>query len=180
MPDLLTHYLASYLISSRVTKIKYSLIIALAGTLPDIDVVFGIHRWVTHSLIVTLAALTPALLIIYLFKREYVKIAVLAASLYVTHVILDTLTSPTPALWPLTQSIQIKAEITGAVSNDGIAVKPIIDVITKPTDFTQKTIIEGLLITEASLILAMITAAITLAEYFVSGKRVVPHEDRVC
>jgi len=170
MPDILTHYLASYLISSRVTKIKYSLIIALAGTLPDIDVVFRIHRWVTHSLIVTLAALTPTLIIIYLFRREYVRIAVLAASLYVTHVILDTLTSPTPLLWPLTQSIQIKAEITGAISNDGITIKPLMNATTKPTDFTQKTIIEVPLITETSLILAIATAAITLTEYFVSRK----------
>jgi membrane-bound metal-dependent hydrolase YbcI (DUF457 family) len=113
MPDPLTHYLVSYLISSRVAKLKYSLLIALAGLLPDIDVVFRIHRWVTHSLIVVLATLTPALLAIYAFRREYLRLATLTTALY-------TLTAPTPALWPLTQSIQVRFEVTGTINNNEI------------------------------------------------------------
>ena len=120
MPDPLTHYLASYLISSRVAKPKYSLLIALAGLLPDIDVVFRIHRWVTHSLIIVLATLTPALLAIYAFRREYLRLATLTTALYTLHIALDTLTAPTPALWPLTQSIQVRFEVTGTINNNEI------------------------------------------------------------
>jgi membrane-bound metal-dependent hydrolase YbcI (DUF457 family) len=171
MPDPLTHYLASYLISSRIAKPKYSLLIALAGLLPDIDVVFRIHRWVTHSLIIVLATLTPALLDIYTFRREYLRLATLTTALYALHIALDTLTAPTPALWPLTQSIQVRFEVTGTINSNEITIKPIIDASTKPTDFTQKTTMEGPLITEASIILAIITAAITLAEYLAGRKR---------
>jgi hypothetical protein len=59
----------------------------------------------------------------------------------------------------------VRFEVTGTINNNEITIKPIIDASTKPTDFTQKTTMEGPLITEASIILAIITAAITLAEY---------------
>ena len=51
MPDALAHYAVSYLVASKVTKPKYSLLRALIGLLPDIDVPLRVHRWVTHSVV---------------------------------------------------------------------------------------------------------------------------------
>ncbi|MEM4436741.1 MAG: hypothetical protein QXD94_06485 [Sulfolobales archaeon] len=38
MSDLLSHYVLSLLISSRFTKLKYALLLAILGLSPDIDI----------------------------------------------------------------------------------------------------------------------------------------------
>jgi membrane-bound metal-dependent hydrolase YbcI (DUF457 family) len=171
MPDPLTHYLASYLISSRIAKPKYSLLIALAGLLPDIDVVFRIHRWVTHSLVLVALIATPVITLVYWYKRRYLGLASIILLTYTLHLLLDIFTGPTPILYPLADSLWVKIQVNGVSTTTGISITPSITMTTVKPDFTQRKIVEGPLVTESGAILAVVTAVILLLECFFRAKK---------
>ena len=128
MPDALTHYISSYLVSRAALKPKQAALAALAGLLPDLDALRA-HRWVTHSLVLA---------------------AVLLAALYALHITLDALTSLTPALRPPAPSIQIKIAVSGRMSARGPAASAA--VATRPHQLHQEYV-EGPLMSETGLAL---------------------------
>lgn len=70
MPDVLMHYLASYLVARAASRPRYTALIALIGLLPDIDVLVRVCKWVTHSILITLLVAVPILVLVYYrFKK---------------------------------------------------------------------------------------------------------------
>jgi len=171
VPDLLTHYLSSYLVAQALVKRRHAILIAFAGLLADLDALLRIHRWATHSLVTLLAVSTPLLLLLYTYRREYLKIAMLALLLYTLHIALDIFTAPTPALWPLAPSLWLRVEVNGASTTSGIAVTPTITATIKPVDFTQREAVEGPIISETGLALAITTAILTAAQNLANKRR---------
>lgn len=52
MPDLLAHYITSYLVALRLVNSKRkALLIAFFGLVPDIDVFFHVHRYISRSIL---------------------------------------------------------------------------------------------------------------------------------
>ena len=129
MPDALTHYISSYLVSRAALKPKRAALAALAGLLPDLDALRA-HRWATHSLVLA---------------------AVLLAALYALHIALDALTSLTPALWPLAASIW-RIAVSGRISPQGPALAATAAVATRPHQLHQEYV-EGPLMSETGLAL---------------------------
>ncbi|MHC1637262.1 MAG: metal-dependent hydrolase [Candidatus Nezhaarchaeales archaeon] len=163
MPDLLTHYAVSYLISSRAAKAKQAAILALIGLLPDIDVLFRIHRWATHSLLLT--AIISSIAITIALKREF-KYTSLIALLYGLHIAMDVFVAPTPLLWPLTsQAYMIDIQISGTITEGGIGIFANITATTEPINFTQQPYIEGPIISTTGIITATAVAAILAIEH---------------
>lgn len=155
MPDLLSHYALSFLISSRVGKFKYALLFALIGLLPDIDVLFRIHRWFTHSLILLACVALIVLSVILRFRRGLLTHTLFAFTLYALHTVLDLLMAPTPIFWPLVSvSYVLRIGINGSVSAEGVTLTSTIEVRTTTTDFTPKTSLEGPLISETGVVVA--------------------------
>ena len=154
MPDALTHCASSYLVPRAALKPKQA---ALAGLLPDLDALLRIHRWATHSLVLALTAAALVLLALRLAKSRHLRAAALVAALYALHIALDALTSPTPTLWSLAPSLQVKIEVNGRMSTRGPALAVSAAVATSPTDFTRKPHVEGPLV-EAGLVLAATAA----------------------
>ena len=174
MPDILTHYVVSYLISTRVFRFKESLVIALVGLLPDIDVLLMIHRWVSHSLLIPTSTLLLIPLITKYLGREYLKYLVVSVILYILHIILDLFTASTPILWPInTQSYFLTIKLDGMLSDSGIRLTPNIVVNTEVSDFTRRTVLEGPLITDVGVVITIATVLTLTTEYFIkrfSGK----------
>jgi len=56
--------------------------------------------------------------------------------------------------------------VNGATSSTGITITPSITVITSRPSFTQREIIEGPIVTEIGIILAIVTAVILVLDYF--------------
>ena len=164
MPDLLAHYLVSYLTARTVIKPRYALIIAFVGLLPDVDALLGVHRWVTHSVLVALLASTPLLVLAYLSGGRYVRVVLLSLLLYTLHIVLDVFTGPTPILYPLVGSIWVKLEVIGLYSDTGIALTPRVTVETTKPDFTPQPVIEGPIASETGIILAVITTLTLILE----------------
>jgi len=166
MPDLITHYVSSYLVARSALRPRYAALLALAGLLPDIDVLLRVHRWVTHSVLVALLTATPILLFIRVKRREFFRFAALALLTYVLHIALDLFTAPTPALWPLYSSVWVRVGLAGALTVSGLAVYPEVEVVTGPADFTPREVIEGPLITETGLALAIVAIILTVLDIF--------------
>jgi membrane-bound metal-dependent hydrolase YbcI (DUF457 family) len=171
MPDLLTHYMASYLVARALVEPRRALLLAFIGLLPDVDVLLLVHRWVTHSVPVALLASTPLLVLTYAYRREYVGVAVLAVLLYTMHVVTDPLTGLTPALWPLASAVALNIEVNGVYSVNGVRVTPGFEVIVGPVDFARRDSVEGPMVSETGLMLALLVALISMAEYYTSKGR---------
>jgi hypothetical protein len=165
MPDLLTHYMASYLVARALVGPRRALLLAFVGLLPDVDALLLVHRWVTHSIPVALLASTPLLALTYSYKRGYVGVAVLAVLLYTLHVVMDLLTGLTPALWPLAPALAVNIEVNGVYGVDGVRVTPGFEVVVGPVDFARRDSVEGPLVSETGLMLVLLVALISLIEY---------------
>jgi hypothetical protein len=95
----------------------------------------------------------------------------LALLLYTLHIALDIFTAPTPALWPLAPSLWLRVEVNGAFSTSGVAVTPTITATIKPVDFTQREAVEGPIVSETGLALAITTAILTAAQNLANKRR---------
>jgi len=172
LPDLLTHYAVSYLVSSRFTSARYSIVVALVGLLPDIDALIGVHRWITHSLIVAppLAGLA-ATLVVYYARPGHVWIPLLALSLYMLHIVLDAFTAPTPLLYPLTSnSYMVSIGVNASIARGVVSVEPEATLLSEPVDFTPRQAIEGPVVSETGVIVATSIGVATIAEKLPRGK----------
>jgi len=155
LPDLVTHYFISLLICSRGTRLKYALFIALIGLLPDVDVIFKIHRWFTHSLIVVITFAIPLLIIIYLKIGKVLKYFVYSLIIYSIHIILDVFTASTPIFWPLIpESFYVEVSVNAKVS-ETLTFSSSFNIETYPTDFVVRDYLEGPLLNEVGLIIAI-------------------------
>jgi len=161
-----THYVSSYLVARAALRPRYAALLALIGLLPDIDALVRIHRWVTHSVPMALLVAVPVLLFMHVKLRKFSRFAALALLIYVLHIVLDMFTAPTPALWPLYSSVWVRVELAGALTVGGLAVYPEVEVVTRPADFMPREVIEGPLITETGLALAIVTAILTVLDIF--------------
>jgi len=172
MPDLLTHYVSSVLVARTRLGLKESLLLGLVGLLPDIDVLLRVHRWTTHSIILTLAVATPLLALTYKFRRRYFGVAVLAVVIYLLHLVLDVFTGPTPVLHPLAGSLYVKLEVNGQYSDTGITLAPRVLVEVRKPDFTPKPAIEGSIVSSMGITLALVTIPVLVLDHLSEKRRV--------
>jgi len=80
-------------------KPKRALLLSLLALTPDLDVLFHIHRSVTHSLIVLLLVVAPLLALTWR-RKFYRNLVILAFMAVASHLLLD-LSGYTPILYPL-------------------------------------------------------------------------------
>ncbi len=146
----------SYLIASRVAKPKYALLVALVGLLPDVDALLGIHRWVTHSLVLTTLVTAVLILLTICLNFRYLSCLLVATILYILHLLMDLFTAPVPLLWPLTnRAYMLNIELDTILSTGGISITPRIVVATEYADFAPQPTIEGPLISTTGIIVAI-------------------------
>lgn len=126
MPDLFIHYGFSILVLlSLRRKPKESLLLGIAGILPDFDVFlhpFIIHRSVTHSFLVIWAVFG---FLLYLSKNfdwldKYHDYLVLIPILMSIHVFFDMFDWYVAIFWPLDFTIFIQIALLGNVTNIGV------------------------------------------------------------
>jgi len=171
LPDLLTHYAVSYLVSSRFTSARYGIVVALVGLLPDIDALIGVHRWIMHSLIVALPAGLLVTVVVYYTRPGRVWIPLLALSLYMLHIVLDVFTAPTPLLYPLTgNSYMVSIGVNASIAGGIVSLKPEATLLSEPVDFTPRQAVEGPVVSGVGVIVATSIGVAVLAEKLHRGK----------
>jgi hypothetical protein len=80
------------------------------------------------------------------------------------HIVMDLLTGLTPALWPLAPALALNIGVNGAYGVDGVKVTLGFEVVVGPIDFTRRDSVEGPLVSETGLMLALLVALILLVE----------------
>jgi membrane-bound metal-dependent hydrolase YbcI (DUF457 family) len=102
MPEPLIHFFVPFIMLAFYGfEFQEASAIAIFGILPDVDVLFGLHRGLTHSIIVLFLVSLPFIVLIAYRYRGYFNMALLSMAALISHPLLDTMTSHTPILWPL-------------------------------------------------------------------------------
>lgn len=163
MPDLLAHYALSILVAKTRFNTKKALLLGVIGVLPDVDVLFRVHRWITHSILVATLVALLALFLAYRYRRRYFEYTLMATILYLFHILLDVFNAPTPILWPLlNQSYSVTIELNGLLGRDNLTLEPRVEVTIDTVDFTQLEHLEGPVATTTTGLTATATLALIL------------------
>lgn len=110
MPHPALHFAIpfSVALACRVSY-KKSFLFGFIAVLPDIDIIFSVHRSATHSILVLLLALAIALYFKFMRSKRNFGLTSLAL---LTHPILDLFDGFTPILWPLLNcSLHLKVSL---------------------------------------------------------------------
>jgi len=151
------HFTVPFIALTLVSvEFRKALPISLLGVLPDLDVLFLVHRSFSHSIVVILSAMAPLQLLTYKFKPRlhgYVFLALLAVA---SHLVLDLFAGYTPLLWPLYgHSVWIQAELVAHIGGSA-SLSPSIKLLTKPITFQPFRSLDAPLFTGEGLILSAV------------------------
>ena len=136
-------------------KPRKAAILAILGTLSDIDALLLIHRSLSHSIVIIGLIFTPLLAYARLRRPDLQRIMFLAFLVTASHPIMD-LASLTPILWPILEySVSLKLSLNGVVE-EGLTFKPRININQSPTIFTRATGFDYTLFTQDGLLMAFI------------------------
>lgn len=143
----------------------YSLLLSLTGLVPDIDALLHVHRWATHSIVVS-GALFLILYLVFSYRwRGLLRYVALAHVLYTLHIVTDMFTAPTPVLWPLVrESYMVYPDATGQLGPGGLVVYLNTSIVSVPTDFSPREYIEGPIVSPTGAVLLVATAAVLAIE----------------
>ncbi len=100
----------------------------------------------------------------YTYRRGYFGVVVLAVLLYALHIAMDLLTGLTPALWPPAPALALNIGVNGVYGVDGVRVTPGFEVVVGPVDFARRDSVEGPLVSETGLMLALVVASRSLSQ----------------
>ena len=119
MPEPLVHYIIPFIILGMLgISIKKAALFSLLAILPDIDVIFHIHRSFSHSIFFILFFAPPAIMITYNYYEPLFKDSIIATLVVLTHPFMDMFDNYTPVFWPLySKSIHLVAECTTNMNN---------------------------------------------------------------
>lgn len=137
-------------------NIKKATFISLLAVLPDLDVLFHIHRSMSHSIFVILMFSIPAILITKKFYKERLSDAIIATLVILSHPFMDAFTYYTPVFWPLfDKSIYIIAELTTNM-NDVLDLNLKLQVNFEPIVFHQTTNIDAPIFSSAGVAVSLL------------------------
>jgi len=132
---------------------RKALPLALLAQLPDLDVLFHVHRSMSHSLVVVSLVGLPLLMLAYRLKTPRVGWLVLLA--VASHIALDVFAGYTPILWPLYgNSVWIRTELMAQISSIPTLI-PALKIAMEPTRFIAFESIDAPLLTGEGLIISM-------------------------
>ena len=119
MPEPLIHFIIPlFLLIMLGISIKKSILLSSLTIIPDLDVIFGVHRSSSHSIIVILMASVATVLILNYLKIGKNSEYLLAILVLLSHPFMDMFGWYTPILWPVTdKSIYIFTELTTNMNN---------------------------------------------------------------
>lgn len=140
MPEPLIHFVIPFfLLVMFGLSTKKATLISLLAVLPDLDVLFHVHRSFSHSIFFILLFAVPAIIITKKFYREHYADAIIAALVILSHPFMDMFTYYTPVFWPFfNESIYIIAELTTNM-NDVMDLDMKLNVLFQPVKFYKTT-----------------------------------------
>ncbi len=119
MPEPLTHFIIPlFLLLILGFNLKKSVLISSLAIVPDLDVIFGVHRSISHSVIIILILSAIVVLILNYLKIGKKSDMLVGILVLLSHPFLDMFGGFTPILWPVfDKSISIFTELTTNLNN---------------------------------------------------------------
>lgn len=119
MPEPLIHFIIPlFLLLMLGFNLKKSILISSLAIIPDLDVIFHVHRSISHSIIFILAVTIPIILILNYLKIGNKNEKLIAILVILSHPFLDMFGGYTPILWPLfDKSVYIFTELNTNMNN---------------------------------------------------------------
>jgi len=135
MPEPLIHFaIPLFLLTVYGFSLRKAVIISSFAILPDLDVLFHIHRSFSHSIFFILLFFIPAIIISKKY-RQYCIESITALLVTLSHPFMDVFTYYTPIFWPVySKSLYIIAELTTNM-NDVLDLKLTLKLLQKPVVF---------------------------------------------
>ena len=104
MSEPLVHFLIPFLVLSFCgITLKKSIALSSLAILPDLDVLFHIHRSITHSVVVLILLLIPIFLFIKVRHPSYFRDSLVGGLVVLSHPVLDVFDTYTPFFYPLSK-----------------------------------------------------------------------------
>ena len=119
MPEPLIHFIIPlFLLIMLGLNLKKSALISSLAIIPDLDVIFGVHRSISHSVIFILVSGVIIILVLNYLKMGNNSEKLLTILVLLSHPFLDMFGGFTPILWPIfDKSIYIFTELTTNMNN---------------------------------------------------------------
>jgi len=119
MPEPLIHFIIPlFLLIMLGFNLKKSVLISSLAIIPDLDVIFHVHRSISHSIIFILALTIPIILILNYLKIGKKSEMMIGVLVILSHPFMDMFGGYTPILWPLfDKSIYIFTQLTTNMNN---------------------------------------------------------------
>jgi membrane-bound metal-dependent hydrolase YbcI (DUF457 family) len=116
-------------------KPRKAFLLAFISLIPDFDLLFGVHRSISHSVFVWFAGLAPLMIYFWRYEPEHLRDVLLVFFSGSLHCLFDSFSSYAPVLWPFTLN-NLKIDFSLFVHMDKrILLEPLIGVSSIPTDF---------------------------------------------
>jgi len=142
--------------------------ISLLALLPDVDVLFHVHRSISHSLVVLSLVGLPLLILAY--RLGVLRIGCLGLLAVASHIGLDLFAGYTPILWPLYgNSIWVQAELVARVASYP-TLTPAVKLAVEPTSFIAFQSMDAPLFTGEGLIISTMLVLPILIRAFREGR----------
>jgi len=166
--EVLLHFTIPFIMLTQLgLKPKKALALGVLAILPDLDVLFLVHRSLSHSLFVLGLAALPFFIYSWKFKPRLLRTVWLGFITVLSHIILDLFNGYTPILWPLyLHSLSVNAGLNGNIGS-GVALHPTLQVYQTPTVFHRQAVFDAPLFKSSGLVVSLILIAPVLYRLFI-------------
>lgn len=157
MPEPLIHFIIPFfLLIMFGLCIKKAALISLLAVLPDLDVLFHIHRSISHSVFFILLFSVPAIIITKKFYIDRFSDSIIATLVVLSHPFMDLFTYYTPVFWPLfDKSIYIVSELKTNM-NDVLDLNLNLNIYFEPVMFRQTTNIDAPIFSSTGVAISLV------------------------
>lgn len=165
MAEPLIHFVVPFIaLRSLGVDTRRALIFSLLALTPDLDVLFHVHRSISHSLIPLLMVSVPLLALMWR-RGEVRRVVLLATASVSSHLLLD-LSGYTPILYPiLKDSVKLKLGLGFHMGSAPVLTLEL-GILTKPTTFTHLLSLDAPLFTAEGITTSLILLTPILLEHF--------------
>ncbi len=167
MPEPLIHFIIPFfLLAMSGLGMKKSAIISSLAILPDLDVLFHIHRSFSHSIVFILLFTVPLIIITKKFFKDRFSDSIVATLVILSHPFMDAFTFYTPVFWPLfDKSIYIVTELATNM-NDVMDLDLKLNVYFKPVIFYQTQNIDAPIFSSIGVAVTLVLLTGMVLKYY--------------
>ncbi len=157
MPEPLLHFMIPFFVLVMYgVSMRKAAFFSLLATLPDADVLFHVHRSMSHSLVFILVICIPVIIVTYKFYGTWFIDSIIATLAILSHPFMDLFTYYTPLFWPLfNKSIYVVAELTTNM-NDVLDLHPNLNVFFEPILFYQTADIDAVIVSSQGVAVSLV------------------------